>query len=338
MYTGVMMDSSQGMMNAVAIREPGGPEVLQPMKAPIPSPGEGEVLIRVAAAGVNRPDILQRMGLYPLPPDASPLPGLEVAGTVHAAGEGVDAAHVGSRVCALCNGGGYAEYVTVPWGQVLPVPGELSWVAAAALPETFFTVWVNVFEHAALQVGETLVVHGGTSGIGTTAIQLAKAFGAQVYTTAGSDDKCHACLQLGADGAINYREADFVAKVNELTGGRGVDVVLDMVGGDYLPRNLQLLRDRGRHVSIAFLRGPMTQLNLATVMLKRLVLTGSTLRPRSRDDKAAIARGLRERVWPLLTSGQVKPVIDSTYPLADAARAHERMETSEHVGKIVLEV
>jgi NADPH2:quinone reductase len=337
MYTGSMTASNE-MMNVVEITKPGGPEVLQLGTAPVPAPGEGEVLIRVAAAGVNRPDILQRMGLYPVPPDASPLPGLEVAGTVAAVGPGVDAAHIGDRVCALCNGGGYAEHVTAPWGQVLPVPGELTWVEAAALPETFFTVWANVFDHGALEKGESLLVHGGTSGIGTAAIQLAKAFGARVYTTAGSDKKCQACVELGADGAVNYRDADFVAEVRKLTDGEGIDVVLDMVGGDYVPRNLDLLRDRGRHVSIAFLRGPMTRLSILPIMMKRLVLTGSTLRPRSRTEKEVIAHALRDEVWPMLADGRIKPIIDSTFPLAEASRAHERMETSKHIGKIVLEI
>lgn len=333
-----MPEARLDTMNAVAISSPGGPEVLELTTLPIVEPGPGEVRIRVAAAGVNRPDVLQRKGLYPVPPDASPLPGLEVAGTVDAVGPGVDAALVGERVCALCNGGGYAEYATAPAGQVLPVPGDLSWVEAAALSETFFTVWVNVFEHGALVEGESLLVHGGTSGIGTTAIQLAKAFGARVYVTAGSDDKCRACVALGADGAVNYRTHDFVKEVRELTENSGVDVVLDMIGGDYVPKNLELLRDRGRHVSIAFSRGPMAAVSLAAIMFKRLVLTGSTLRPRSRDEKAAIAASLRERVWPLLASRAVAPVIDSSFPLREAARAHERMETSQHIGKIVLVV
>jgi putative PIG3 family NAD(P)H quinone oxidoreductase len=323
-------------MNVVAIESPGGPEALVPSTGDVPEPGEGEVRIRVAAAGVNRPDVLQRKGLYPVPPDASPLPGLEVAGIVDAVGRGVDEAHVGERVTALCNGGGYAEQVAVPWGQVLPVPGDLSWVQAAALPETFFTVWVNVFDHGHLGKGESLLVHGGTSGIGTAAIQLGKAFGAKVFVTAGTDDKCAKSIALGADGAVNYREKDFVTEIRALSDG--VDVVLDMVGGDYVPRNLQLLRDRGRHVSIAFLRGPTCELSLFAVMSKRLVLTGSTLRPRTREEKAAIAESLRERVWPLLADGKIAPVIDSTFPLAEAAKAHERMESSKHIGKIVLRV
>ncbi len=327
---------SEETMRAVAITETGGPEVLVESEVPRPMPGEGEVRIRVRAAGVNRPDILQRIGAYRLPPDASDLPGLEVAGTVDAVGAGVTAYRIGDRVCALCNGGGYAEYVSVAAGQVLPVPGSLDWVSAAALPETFFTVWVNVFDHGKLQSGETLLVHGGSSGIGTTAIQLAKALGARVITTAGSDGKCQACLDLGAELAINYRDNDFVEEIQRL--GGGVDVVLDMVGGDYVCRNLEVLVDGGRHVSIAFLRGSTAQVNLAPVMLKRLVLTGSTLRPRGRDEKAAIASALRERVWPLLERGEVVPQIDSTFPLASAADAHRRMETSEHIGKIVLTV
>lgn len=322
-------------MKAVEITEPGGPEVLRATSVPIPEPGDGEVRVRVRAAGVNRPDILQRLGLYAVPEDASPLPGLEVSGTIDAVGPGVDA-ELGARVCALCNGGGYAEYVTVPVGQVLPIPGELSWVEAASLPETFFTVWVNVFEHARLKAGESFLVHGGTSGIGVAAIQMAKASGAKVFATAGSDAKCAACIELGADGAVNYKEADFVAEIRALCDG--IDVILDMVGGDYVPRNLKLLRDGGRHVSIAFLRGPNTELSIAPIMLKRLVLTGSTLRPRSREEKAEIADGLLRNVWPMLVDGRVKPVVDSTFPLAEASRAHERMQTSKHIGKIVLEV
>lgn len=328
----------QRAMKGVVIASPGDPEVLLLTTTPMPEPGPGDVRIRVAAAGVNRPDVLQRKGFYPVPPDASPLPGLEVAGTVDAVGEGVDPAVIGERVCALCNGGGYAEYVTAPSGQVLPVPGDLSFVEAAALPETFFTVWVNVFELGALAQGESLLVHGGASGIGTTAIQLAKAFGARVYVTAGSDEKCRACVALGADGAVNHRAHDFAKEVRELTEGRGVDVVLDMIGGDYVPKNLELLRDHGRHVSIAFTRGSTAEVSMAAIMFKRLVLTGSTLRPRSRDEKAAIAASLKARVWPLLESRAVAPVIDSSFPLAEAYRAHERMETSQHIGKIVLVV
>lgn len=326
------------LMQAVHIDRPGGPEVLQLRTCPAPEPGPGEVLIGVRAAGVNRPDVLQRLGVYPVPAGASPLPGLEVAGEVLALGDGVQAFAVGARVCALCNGGGYAEQVAVPAGQVLPVPEGLSMVQAASLPETYFTVWVNAFVHGRLASGETLLVHGGSSGIGVAAIQLARAFGARVLTTAGSEAKLRACRELGAEGAVDYREQDFVAEVKAMTGGDGVDVVLDMVGGDYVPRNLELLRDGGRHVSIAFLRSPRVELSLMPIMQRRLVLTGSTLRPRSRDEKASIAAALRERVWPLLEAGTVRPVIDRVFPLAEAARAHERMEASAHIGKLVLEV
>ncbi len=321
-------------MRVVAIDRPGGPEVLTPTSAPIPEPAPGELRVRVVAAGVNRPDVLQRLGRYPVPADASPLPGLEVSGVVDALGAGVAGFAVGDRVCALVNGGGYAEYAVAPAGQVLPIPGSLSFVEAAAIPETFFTVWVNVFEHGRLAAGETLLVHGGSSGIGTAAIALAKALGASVFVTAGSSEKCRACLELGADGAVCYRDEGFFTALRELTGG--VDVVLDMVGGDYVPRNLELLNERGRHVSIAFLRGPITELNLLMVMQKRLVLTGSTLRPRSLDEKRAIAVALRETVWPLFAEGRLQPVIDGTFALAEASAAHRRMESSEHVGKLVL--
>lgn len=324
-------------MTAVSIREPGGPEVLEPIQVARPEPRTGELLIRVAAAGVNRPDVLQRLGLYPVPRDASPLPGLEVAGEVVAVSDGVDAARVGEKVTALCNGGGYAEYVCVPAGQALPIPAGLTEVQAAGLPETFFTVWYNVFQIAGLEPGEALLVHGGASGIGTTAIQLAKAHGARVYVTAGRDDKCERCRALGADGAINYARQDFLEAMRALEPD-GVDVVLDMVGGDYVPKNLKLLRDRGRHVSIAFLRGPKAELDINAVMRRRLTLTGSTLRPRSADDKAAIADALRDNAWPWLERGDVAPVIDSTYPLVEAHRAHARMDKSDHIGKMILVV
>lgn len=324
-------------MTAIEISEPGAPEVLRPATLPLPRPGDGEVLIRVAAAGVNRPDVLQRKGGYPPPPGASPLPGLEVAGTIVAVGPNVGRVSEGEKVCALVAGGGYAEYCLAPAPQCLPVPSGFSMVEAAALPETFFTVWTNVFQRGRLTAGETILIHGGSSGIGTTAIQLAKAFGAIVLTTAGSDDKCAACRDLGADWAINYKTEDFVAIAKEATGGKGVDLVLDMVGGDYLARNIDALAIDGRHVSIAFLGGAKVTLDLRPVMVKRLTLTGSTLRPRSVDEKAAIADELRHKVWPLLADGRVRPVIHATLPLAEAAEAHALMETSGHIGKIVLE-
>ncbi|NNG05848.1 MAG: NAD(P)H-quinone oxidoreductase [Inquilinus sp.] len=327
-------------MTAIEISAPGGPEVLRATTLPVPEPGAGEVLIRVAAAGVNRPDVLQRLGGYPPPPGASPLPGLEVAGTVAALGAGAEAAGlgIGDAVCALTPGGGYAEYCLTPAAHCLPIPGPLGPTEAAALPETYFTVWTNTFDRARLAAGESLLVHGGSSGIGTTAIQLARAFGARVFTTAGSAEKCAACEELGAERAINYREEDFVAMVKEATDGRGVDVVLDMVGGDYFPRNLETLAVDGRHVSIAVLGGAKTSFAIPTVMQKRLIVTGSTLRPRSIADKAAIAGSLREKVWPLLESGAVRPVMHATFPLAQAAAAHALMEGGSHIGKIVLTV
>ncbi|MDE1147384.1 MAG: NAD(P)H-quinone oxidoreductase [Azospirillaceae bacterium] len=325
-------------MRAIAITAPGGPDVLQAVERPTPTPGPGEVLIQVAAAGVNRPDCLQRAGYYPPPPGASDLPGLEVAGTVAALGEGVTGWAVGDGVCALVNGGGYADLAVAPATQCLPVPAGFSLVEAAALPETFFTVWTNVFDRGRLAAGETFLIHGGTSGIGTTAIQLAKAFGARVFATAGGPEKAKACQDLGADRGIDYKAEDFVAVVKELTGGRGVDVILDMVGGDYLPRNIEALADQGRHVTIAFLRGPKVTLNLTPVMTKRLVLTGSTLRPRSVAEKGAIAASLLEKVWPLLNAGTVRPLIHETFPLDQASKAHALMESSQHVGKIVLTV
>jgi NADPH2:quinone reductase len=323
-------------MNAVEITRPGEPEVLKPGKRPVPPFGEGEVLIQVAAAGVNRPDVLQRRGLYEPPPGTTDIPGLEVAGTVVAVGSGVTRWKVGERVCALVAGGGYAEYCPAPEGQCLPVPDGFSMIEAASIPETFFTVWTNVFQRGRLQPGETLLVHGGSSGIGTTAIQLAKAFGAKVYATAGNAEKCAACEKLGADRAINYKEEDFVEIIDKATGGEGVDVVLDMVGGDYIPRSIKIMATEGRHVSIAFLRGPKVELNVEPVMRKRLTLTGSTLRPRSVAEKSAIGAELREKVWPLLSAGKVKPVIYRTFPLAEAAQAHALMESSEHIGKIAL--
>lgn len=325
-------------MRAVEIGGAGGPEVLRPVERPVPRPGPGELLIRVAAAGVNRPDVLQRLGLYPPPPGASDLPGLEVAGTVAAVGEGVSGWREGDALCALVAGGGYAAYCVAPAPQCLPIPRGLSAVEAAGVPETFFTVWSNVFERGALKPTESLLVHGGTSGIGTTAIQLAKAFGARVFATAGSPAKARACEELGADRGIDYKAEDFVAVVKELTGGTGVDVVLDMVGGDYLARNVDCLAPDGRHVSIAFQRGPKGTLNLMWVMQKRLVLTGSTLRPRPVAEKGRIAATLHEKVWPLLEEGLVRPRIYRTFPLEYAAAAHALIESGEHVGKIILTV
>jgi putative PIG3 family NAD(P)H quinone oxidoreductase len=325
-------------MTAIEIREPGGPEVLVPAERPRPAPGPGEVLVNVAAAGVNRPDVMQRRGSYPPPPGASDIPGLEIAGTVEEAGAGVTEWRVGDRVCALVAGGGYAEYCTAPAPQCLPVPAGMDFIAAAAIPETFFTVWTNVFERGRLRPGESLLVHGGSSGIGTTAIQLGRAFGARVFATAGSAEKCAACERLGAERAVNYRDTDFVAAITEAIGGRGVDVILDMVGGDYVPRNLDLLATEGRLVQIAFLAGAKAQINLLQIMQRRLSVTGSTLRPRSVAEKGAIARALHEHVWPLLESGTVKPVIHQTFPLRKAAEAHRVLEAGAHIGKLVLVV
>ena len=325
-------------MKVTEIAEPGGPEVLRAAIRATPEPGHGEVLIEVAAAGVNRPDVLQRQGGYPPPPGASDIPGLEVAGTIVASGTGVSTLSIGDRVCALVTGGGYAEYCPAPAAQVLPVPAGLDMIEAAALPETFFTVWSNVFDRGRLQPGERFLVHGGSSGIGTVAIQLARAFEARVFATAGSAEKCAACERLGAERAINYRDENFVEVAKALTGGVGLDLILDMVGGDYIQRNIAALATEGRLVQIAFLSGAKVELNLMPLMLKRLTLTGATLRARAIEDKAAIADALRARVWPLLESGRVRPVIDSTVALADAAKAHERMESGEHIGKIVLAV
>lgn len=325
-------------MTAIAIREPGGPDVLETRQISRPEPGHGEILIKVAAAGVNRPDTIQRMGLYPPPPGAPATPGLEVAGEVVATGPGVTLWKTGDKVCALVGGGGYAEYCLAHEAHALPVPQGLSLTEAAALPETFFTVWTNVFERGALKAGETLLVHGGSSGIGTTAIQLASIFGARVLATAGSAEKCAACLKLGADAAINYRTQDFVAETMQMTESRGADVILDMVGGDYIPRNIQAAATDGRIVSIAFLNGATAEVNFLPVMLKRLTLTGSTLRPRSIEEKASLARALREKVWPLIEAGRVKPLIDTVFPLKDAAKAHALMEKSSHIGKIILTI
>lgn len=325
-------------MQCVEISQPGGPEVLVPAERDAPGAAAGELLIEVAAAGVNRPDVMQRRGLYPAPPGASDLPGLEVAGTVAALGAGVTGWQVGDRVCALTNGGGYAEYVAAPAGQCLPVPDNLDLVAAAGLPETCFTVWSNVFDRGRLQPGESLLVHGGSSGIGTTAIQMASALGATVYATAGSEAKCRACVELGASRAVNYREEDFREVLDTVTDSAGVDVILDMVGGDYINRNIQLAAAEGRIVNIAFQGGFEATVNFVPVLLKRLTLTASTLRPQSSEAKAAIATSLRQRVWPLLEEGKIKPVIAATFPLGEASAAHELMESSRHIGKIILQV
>jgi NADPH2:quinone reductase len=320
----------------VGMAAPGGSEVLTVTSGPVPYPAAGEVLIRVAAAGVNRPDILQRTGNYPPPPGASPILGLEVAGTIAALGPGVTEWHEGDAVCALVAGGGYAEYCVAPAPQCLPVPNGLSVIDAAGLPETFLTVWSNVFDRGRLAAGESFLVHGGSSGIGTTAIQLARAFGARVFATAGSPEKCAVCRELGAERAIDYRQEDFVAVIKDATQGRGIDVILDMVGGPYIERNLRSLAVDGRLVQIAFLQGSRVTLDLVHLMVRRQTITGSTLRPRPVADKAAIARRLRDKVWPLIEAGKVHPVIDRTFPLAEAAAAHRLMESSAHIGKILL--
>ncbi|TAN70380.1 MAG: NAD(P)H-quinone oxidoreductase [Methylobacter sp.] len=312
--------------------------ILKPAQRPLPIPLANQVLIKVEAAGINRPDVMQRKGLYPAPPGASDIPGLEVAGTIAALGDNISQLHINDKVCALVTGGGYAEYCLASAALCLPVPESLSFIQAAALPETFFTVWSNVFDRAHLLPGETLLVHGSSSGIGTTAIQLAKAFKAKVIVTAGSKAKCEFCLQLGADAAINYQEQDFVEEIKRLTDNQGVDVILDMIGGDYFPRNLKCMSDDARLVQIAIQNGPKTEINLLPVMLKRLTITGSTLRARDDTFKAAIAKQLFENVWPLLASGQIKPVIHSTFTLTDAALAHQLMESSRHIGKIILTV
>ncbi len=323
------------MMRAVEITQPGGPDVLKLTERPIPEADAGQVVLKVAYAGVNRPDALQRAGAYDPPPGASDLPGLEASGEVVAVGSGVEGLSLGDQVCALLPGGGYAEYVATPAAHCLPVPDGMDMKQAACLPETFFTVWSNVFTRGGLKAGERFLVHGGSSGIGTTAIQLANAFGARVFATAGSDEKCEACLKLGAEKAINYRDEDFVG-VMRAEGG--ANLILDMVGGDYIPRNVKALAEDGRLVQIAFLQGPVVELNFALMMVKRLTLTGSTLRPQSDLAKAKISQDLREAVWPLLDSGRVAPVMDSEFDLAEAAAAHERMEASNHIGKIVLNV
>ena len=322
-------------MNAIEITAPGGPEVLQSCTRPRPVPNADQVIIQVAYAGVNRPDALQRAGLYNPPAGASDLPGLEASGTVVEVGENVADLAVGDRVCALLPGGGYAEYVATPAAHCLPIPTGLSMKQAACLPETFFTVWSNVFMRGGLQAGERILIHGGSSGIGTTAIQLANAFGARVFVTAGSDDKCQACTDLGAERAINYRDEDFVDAMRAVG---GADVILDMVGGPYIQRNLKALADDGRLVQIAFLQGPKTEVNFVQLMTRRLTFTGSTLRPQSDLAKAKIAQQLRDVVWPLLSQGKIAPVMDSTFNMAEAAAAHSRMESSAHIGKIVLAV
>lgn len=324
-------------MTAIDISSPGGPEVLVSGMHKVPEPGAGEVLIRVSHAGVNRPDCLQRMGAYPPPEGAPAIPGLEVSGEIVSQGDGVETGMLGRQVMALVPGGGYGEYVCAASENTLPVPSTLSMAEAACVPETFFTVWHNVFQRGGLKSGETFLVHGGTSGIGTTAIQLAKAFGARVFATAGSEDKCEACRELGADEAINYREADFVEAVRNATGGKGADLILDMVGGSYIERNYDAAAQDGRIVQIAFLDGPRAEVNFAKLMMKRLTHTGSTLRARSVEFKARIARELEAEVWPLIETGKVKPILYERFALADAAKAHALMETSEHIGKIVLE-
>jgi NADPH2:quinone reductase len=325
-------------MTVIGIRAPGGPEMLVPEERPVPQPGEGEVLVKVAAAGVNRPDVVQRQGFYPPPKGATDIPGLEIAGEVVALGAGVKRWKLGDKVMALVVGGGYAEYCPAHESHCLPVPAGLSMVEAAAIPETFFTVWHNTFERGKLKAGETLLVHGGSSGIGTAAIQLAKAFGAKVVTTAGSAEKCEACRKLGADVAVNYKTEDFVAATKAATGGNGAELVLDMVGGDYIERNYEAAAVEGRIVQIAFQGSPKATVDFRRIMLKRLTHTGSTLRARSVPDKGAIARAVEEHALPLIAAGRVKPVMDSTFPLREAAAAHARMETSQHIGKIVLTV
>ena len=323
-------------MTVIEVARPGGPEVLTPVQRPVPQPAAGEILIKVQAAGVNRPDLMQRQGNYPPPPGASDIPGLEVAGTIAALGAGVSGWAVGDAVCALLAGGGYAEYSAVPAVQCLPVPQTLSMVEAAALPETLFTCWTNLVDGGHLKVGETVLIHGGSSGIGTTGIQLAKALGARVLVTAGSAEKCAACLKLGADLAIDYKTEDFVAAVKAATEKRGVDVVLDMVGGDYVRRDIEILAQGGRHVSIAVQGGIEATIPIFKVMQKRLVLTGSTLRPRSPAEKGVIAESLLKTVWPMIAAGHLRPLIHATYPFAVASEAHRALENGDHIGKIVL--
>jgi NADPH:quinone reductase len=332
------MSNVPAHMTAIAIRAPGGPDVLVPEQRPVPQPGEGELLVKVAAAGVNRPDVMQRMGQYPPPKGVTDIPGLELAGEVVAVGHGVKRFKVGDKVTALVAGGGYAEYCAVPEPQALPIPAGLSLIEAAAMPETFFTVYPNVFERGALKAGESLLVHGGSSGIGTVAVMLGKAFGARVFATAGSAEKCEACRKLGAEVAINYKSEDFVAVTKKATNDKGVDVILDIVGGDYIDRNYDAAAVEGRILQIAFQASPKATVDFRRMLGKRLHHTGSGLRPRSVADKGKIAQALEAKVWPLVAAGKVKPVIDSTYPLREAAAAHARMESSQHIGKIVLTV
>jgi NADPH:quinone reductase len=326
------------MMTAIEISTPGGPEVLKPCQRPVPNPAPGEVLLKVAYAGVNRPDVVQRKGLYPPPPGASDLPGLEVSGTVFAVGEGVEPGEIGSQLCSLVSGGGYAEYCIARFDHCFPVPAALGMAQAAALPETLMTVWHNVFERAYASEGETILVHGGTSGIGTMAIKLGKLFGLTVIVTCGTDDKCTAAKALGADHAINYATADFVEEVKKITDGQGVHLVLDMVAGSYVQRNLQCLREDGRHVTIAVQGGMVAEINMAQVMMRRLTLTGSTLRARSAEFKALLTQEIYATVWPMVAAGDLRPEMDRTFALTEAAAAHAYMESGEHVGKIVLEV
>lgn len=332
------MHAIPATMQAIDPGEAGGPEVLKPVERPVPTPGPDEVLIKVAAAGINRPDVLQRQGKYPPPPGAPSIPGLEIAGHVVAIGDGVESEMLGQPVCALVAGGGYAEYCVAPIGQCLVVPPALSMVEAAAMPETLFTVWTNLFERAYAVEGDVVLVHGGTSGIGTMAIALGKLFGLTVIVTCGSDEKCAQAREIGAGFAINYKTQDFVAEVARITGGAGCAAVLDMVGGDYVPRNLQCLAEDGRHVSIAVLNGPTTQVFIPLIMMKRLTLTGSTLRARNVSFKALVTDEIARTVWPHVEAGRLKPVIDSIFPLAEASRAHTRMDAGDHVGKIVLTV
>jgi NADPH2:quinone reductase len=336
--TGILPETLPETMTAIGFETPGGPEVLQPQALPVPVPGPGQVLVKVAFAGVNRPDVIQRRGLYPPPPGASPIPGLEIAGEVVALGDGVSDVMLGQRACALVSGGGYAEYCLAMADHCLPVPAELPLDQAAALPETLFTVWHNVFERGWAKEGETILVHGGTSGIGTMAIMLAKAFGLTVIVTCGDADKCAAALAIGADHAIDYKAGDFVEEVKRITGGQGVELVLDMVAGDYVARNLRCMKEDGRHVTIAVQGGMQAELNMAVIMSRRYTLTGSTLRPRSNQFKALLAQEIAANAWPLFTGGELRPVMDQAFPLADAAAAHARMEAGAHIGKIVLAV
>lgn len=332
------MSSIPDTMTVIAITEPGGPEVLQPQQMPVPEPGPKQLLIKVHTAGVNRPDVLHRIGVYMPPEGASPLPGLEISGTVVSVGPDTTRFKVGDEVCALTSGGGYAEYCLADEQSTLPIPKGLSLSEAAAVPETFFTVWHNVFERGGLKPGEWLLIHGGSSGIGTTAIQMAVALGAKVIITAGSPEKCQACLELGATRAINYRDEDFVDVVKEVTEGHGADVILDMVGGSYIAKNFKAATVEGRIVQIAFLGGPKAEVNFMPLMLKRLVFTGSTLRPQSVEAKGAIANALEKTIWPLVEAGKVKPVMNKSFPLVDASKAHAFLESGENIGKIVLEV